>query len=157
MRLTIRHTYAADTGRVHAVLVDPAFLEHASRELGATDIRVSATGDEASVTASVPTPEAVRGFLGPRMAVCQEYVWDAAGADGGRTGTMMLTVRGAPMLVNGVATLRPVAAGTEFTLDADLSVSVPLLGRTLETATVPEVRELLESQARLGDAWLTRA
>lgn len=156
MLLTVRHTFAAPPDRVHAMLVDRAFLDHACEQLGADECRTSSGDDVASVMASVPTPDAVRGFLGPRMSARQEYTWDAPGDDGSRTGTLFLTVEGAPVLVNGVTALRPVAAGTAFDLDATLSVSVPLIGTTIERAAAPELQQMLEAQVRLGDAWLAR-
>lgn len=156
MRLTLRHTFAADPRRVHALLVDQGFLEHTCRELGAREFLVEAGDDESTVAADVPTPDAVRGFLGPLMRTRQEHAWDAAGADGSRTGTVMITVAGAPFLVTGVTALRPVAGGTEYAVDADLSVSVPLIGRTIERSAAPEITGLLQAQARLADTWLAR-
>lgn len=156
MRLTVRHTFAAPPDAVHAMFVDSAFLDHACEQLGAEEYRTSSGDDAASVQAWVPTPDSVRGFLGPRMATRQEYTWDIPDADGSRTGTVFLTVEGAPVLVNGVTALRPVATGTTFDLDADLSISVPLIGPTIERVATPEVQQMLQEQVRLGDAWLAR-
>ena len=157
MRLSLLHTFAADPGRVHAMMVDPDFLEHAARELGADAAATVVVDETTSVSAALPTPSSVRGFLGPRMNARQEYAWDPAAADGSRTGTLFLTVEGAPMMVNGMVALRPSASGTDFVVDADLSVSVPLIGRTLERSAVPDVQRMLAEQALLGDAWLARA
>ena len=157
MRLSLLHTFAADPGRVHSMLVDPDFLEHAARELGAKDPTAVVGEDSTSVSAAMPTPTSVSGFLGPRMNARQEYECQPAGADGSRTGTLFLTVEGAPMLLNGIVALRPTASGTDFVVDADLSITVPLIGRTLERSAVPDVQRMLEEQARQGDAWLARA
>lgn len=157
MRVTVRHTFASDPVRVHAMFMDPDFLEHACRRLNAEGCRVSVTGDESAVSAAVPSPDAARGFLGRTMPTRLKYVWQPPAEDGSRTGTVQLTVEGAPVLVTGETALRPVAEGTEFALDADVTVNVPLIGRTVEKATAPELARLFKAQAGIGDAWLARA
>jgi hypothetical protein len=51
-------------------------------------------------------------------------------------------------------TLRPAAGGSEFTLHADVSVRVPLIGGRIEASVGDQVRQLLISESEFAREWL---
>lgn len=156
MHLSVRHTFAGDTDAVHAVLTDPAFLDHACRELGAVEYATATTDGVTTIDATLAAPLAARGLLGPRLVSRQEYTWGDPASDGSRTGTVRLTVEGFPLRVAGTTALRPAGDATEFVMDADLAVDLPLVGRTVERSAAPELQAMFADQARLGAEWLVR-
>lgn len=154
MRLALTHAFAATPDRVHAMFTDTAFLDYACRALEADEFSTQASPEAAVVIASVAAPEVVRRFVGERMGVREEFGWGASAPDGSRDGTLSLVVSGAPVRLMGTLRLTPTASGSEFAVDADFTVAIPLLGATIEKAAAPDVADLLEVQAALGDSWL---
>lgn len=156
MHLSVRHTFAADTDAVHVVLTEPAFLDHACRALGAVEYATASTDRLTTIDATLAAPLAARGLLGPRLVSRQEYTWDDPASDGSRAGTVRLTVAGLPLRVAGTTLLRPAGGATEFVMDADLTVDLPLVGRTVERSAAPELQAMFADQARLAAEWLAR-
>lgn len=154
MRFAIEHRFATNPDAVYAMFSDEAFLDHACAALGADEFETSATDDHSVASAVVPAPEAMGRFVGSHMTVRQEFAWDSPVSDGSRQGTMSLSVAGAPVSLTGSTRLAPADAGTVFTLDAVLTVSVPLFGPAVEKMAVPDVSRLLDAQLAVGDTWL---
>ena len=156
MHLINRQEFPADPARVHAMVTDEAFLAHAAAELGSPDARVAATAARTAVAASIETPPEINAFGGPRLSIVQETTWADAAPDGSRTGTIDLTVAGAPVSVRGTALLAPTPEGSAITYEGDLVVKVPLRGGRIEAAAAPTILEAFEAQGRVGRAWLAR-
>lgn len=156
MHLISRQEFPADPARVHAMVTDEDFLAHAAAELGSVDARVAATSARTAVEASVPSPSEIRAFIGPTLRIVQETTWAEPQTDGRRSGTVTITVPGAPVTLVGSALLAPTASGSEITYDGDLTVKVPLLGSRIEAQAAPTILEAFEAQGRVGRAWLRR-
>ena len=124
----------------------PEFFVHKYREQGATNIRVEAhhhEGSDFAVTISrdvpveVPVPAFARGIVPDTITLVQTDRWDT----GTRTGQLEIRFKGLPVTLTAAMHLQDTAAGARETLDFDIRVAVPLLGRKLE--------ELLASDLRL--------
>lgn len=124
----------------------PEFFVHKYREQGATNIQVEAhthDGNNFAVTISrdvpveVPVPAFARGIVPDTITLVQTDRWDTAA----RTGRLEIRFKGLPVVLTAAMRLHDTAAGARETLDFDIRVAVPLLGRKLE--------ELLASDLRL--------
>jgi hypothetical protein len=120
----------------------PEFFVHKYREQGATNIQVethSHEGNDFAVTISrdVPVPAFARGIVPDTITLVQTDRWDTAA----RTGRLEIRFKGLPVVLTAAMRLHDTAAGARETLDFDIRVAVPLLGRKLE--------ELLASDLRL--------
>lgn len=157
MDIRMSHTYSADPFTVHAMMVSPEWLGDVASRSGATGYRVESTASGTRLHLDVPAPAQAARFVGPTMSMIQEMAWSAAAADGTRTGTLKVTVPGAPADIGGEATLRPAGdATTVVTFAGHVTINVPFLGRTLEEATAPYVRDALDAQQVVGNEWLAR-
>ena len=94
-------------------------------------------------------PAAVSSLVGDTLKVTEEQTWHPARADGTRTADLELHVTGAPLRMRGTVTLSPAGLGSRLVVDADLTCSVPLLGRKVEAAARPTIEESFDDEVRL--------
>ncbi len=156
MHLTSRHELPADPDTAFLMLTDPAFLEQAASASGGTDVRVVTSAARTAVQTSIPSPVPARAFLGPRLALTQAVAWDARNPDGGRTGQVSIDILDVPASAAGTVTLAPAASGSVLIWDGELTVSVPLLGATIERQAAPMIVEMLDGLGDQARAWLAR-
>lgn len=162
MKITETLNYAADPATVFAMLTDEAFQERKCIEAGALrhESAVSRNGDSARIVTQrdLPTdrlPDFAKSLVGTRLAVTETYDWGGAGADGGRTGRLVVEVAGAPVALRASVALTPVGSGTTMTVEGDLKASIPLLGSKVERAAAPAVIDAIRGEGRSGVRWLT--
>ncbi len=100
MQIQARNDFAADArAAVHAIASPtPTFrrVPVPLVESGDLSHRVSATPDHSAVERTMRTPSVVQRFLGDTLTLLQDIRWNAPAADGSRTGTLDLTVKGMP-------------------------------------------------------------
>jgi hypothetical protein len=157
-----RCTYPFDVGRVFATLADPDYLRARLAEVGGPDSELlehSRDGDEVRyrlrfVLERDVLPALVQSLVGGRLAIERTETLRPDG-DGYR-GTVEVAVPGAPVGADGWMDLRPTAGSTssDFTVHADLSVRVPLIGGRIEGGVVDQVRELLTMEGGFTRKWL---
>lgn len=163
MQLTAQLDYPAGPEAVFAMLTDRAFLEQVCAATGAlsssVDVVEAAGGATVSTRRDMPTdqvPDFFKRFVGRTVTAVRVDQWNAAQADGSRTGTITLEIAGAPVRLTGTLQLRAAGDQTVEDVDADLKASVPLIGGKVEQAAEPAVRAGLRTEERLGTQWLTR-
>ena len=100
------------------------------------------------------TPSVVQRFLGDTLTLLQDIRWNAPAADGSRTGTLDLTVKGMPAKADVTIALRPGGRGTLVDFTGDFSIKVPFLGGKLEAQAAPALLEGFAVQRKVGDEWL---
>jgi hypothetical protein len=164
VRLTADIHYDAAPTAVFAMLADPAFQEQRCVATGALEHTVGVEEfDDGGATITsrrvMPTdqvPDFVRTFVGATLVVTEVQDWQRLDDDGGRQGTLVLEIKGAPVRMTG--SLRLVAEGTGCVevLDCDLKASVPLVGGKIERAIEPAIRSAIGVEERSGQAWLAR-
>ncbi|MFT4217408.1 MAG: DUF2505 domain-containing protein [Micropruina sp.] len=154
MQIQARNDFAADTLTTHAMLTDPAYLAKVCEASGDLDYRVDGVPEHAAVERTMESPSAVRSLLGDRLTLLQDIRWDAAGADGARTGRLELTVKGMPARAQLSIDLRPGGRGTLVDFTGDFTIKVPLVGRSLESKAVPALTAGFDVQQQVGDDWL---
>ena len=165
MRLTCVLRYpAADPGTVFAMIGDTDFQERKCVATGAVehDVDVEEFEDgSATVTTrrSLPTdqvPDFVRTFVGATVTVSQIDDWGAPAADGGREGTIVVEIAGAPVRLTGTLRLVAEGDGTVQYVDGDLKASVPLIGGKIEKAVMPAIEAAIRVEERESKAWLAQ-
>lgn len=162
MRLTADIRYDAPPEAVFTMLRDEAFQARRCVATGALehDVRVEEFADGGVVITAhrtMPTdqvPDFVRTFVGPTLVVSEIQDWRATGPAGGREGTLVLEIKGAPVRMTGSLRLDPDGPGTAQTVDCDLKAAVPLVGGKIERAVEPAIRAALRVEQREGSAWL---
>ena len=159
MRVT--HQLAGDVPTVHALLTDPAFLERKFGALGATDISVNredgADGAQRLVIrrrVTVDLPGFATKFIQPTNTVVQTEEWAPATADGRRVCTYTIDVQGVPSRIDGTVTLSPDGDGTRQDVQAEVKVSIPLVGGKLEKLAVDQGTTLLRGEAEFTNGEL---
>lgn len=162
MELKLSSSYDATCDEVFAVLTDATFRERACEATKALSYDVTVTESGADVVVRVQRempadqlPEMARKFVGSTLTIVQTETWHPAAADGSRDADVNGEITGTPVTLRGSAALRPDGAGATQSVDLDVKVAVPLLGRKLEPMVVDALRSGLEKEHELGQTWRT--
>lgn len=156
MKITRSRPLPAGVEDVFALLTTPEHQEAKAaaqaRESSATvtDLEGGLLGvhiERVLPTKGMPGPVAT--VVGETLAITEQQTWRPPGADGVRTADLEITVSGAPLNLLGTITLSPAQAGSTITMEADLTCSVPLLGRKVENAARPTIEDSFELEARM--------
>lgn len=162
MRIDTRIAYAAPPAEVSTMTFDRDFQARKCEATGAVSYRVDLTaeptgGAQIKTERKMPTdgfPDFVRSMVGATVDVVEIDDWSAAGPDGGRSGSITVTISGAPLQLTGSLTLRPTPGGAVVTIDADLKASIPFLGGQLEKAAEPAIMAAIQAEERTAQVWL---
>lgn len=153
--------YDADPAAVYAMLTDEVFLTRWVSTGAALSYSVTVTpaangGANTRTQQSLPArvPDFMKKLVGESIDLDQSIDWGAAAADGSRTGQVSIDVAKAPVTMRGTMTLVPDGTGTRQVVEVVIKASVPIIGKKIEEAAAPAVRNALELQERLGREWL---
>jgi uncharacterized protein YndB with AHSA1/START domain len=151
--MRVVHHYDADVDTVFAKLSDPAFLKRKYADEGATAASVEAddrAGNPRIVSkrkVTVDLPGFAKKVMAPTNTVVQTDDWAAAAADGTRVCAYTVEVQGVPSRIDGTVTLSAEGGGTSQVVEAEVKVSIPLLGGRLERFAVDSATKLLAREA----------
>jgi Protein of unknown function (DUF2505) len=162
VRLRAEIRYDADPAAVFAMLTDAAFQERKCAATGALESEVEIErfpdgGATIRTRRTLPTdqiPDFARSFVGRTVDIVQVDDFGPADAGGGREGSVIVEIKGAPVRFAGALTLDMSPAGTLETIDGDIKASVPLVGGRLERALEPALQAAIRVEQREGTAWL---
>ena len=154
MQITAAADFAADPHTVYTMLTTKEYLEKLVAAADPISSEVSVDGTTTSTTRVLPAPPDAARFTGPELTVVEKLEWSDAAADGARTAQVSLTVPKQPVSMKGTVSLAPGGSGTQVTLNGDLKVNVPLLGRKLEASSAPAVLAGFNDHQKVGDEWL---
>jgi len=152
-RMSVSHHFDADVERVYALSSDPAFIEKKYAAQGATDITIDSTPTDAGVRnvirrkVTVDLPGFAQKVMQPTNTVVQTDEWQPADAEGRRVCRYTVEVQGVPSRISGTVTLAPDGTGTREAIEADVKVSIPLLGGKLEKFAADSGRKVLAEEA----------
>jgi hypothetical protein len=155
--------YVADPAAVFAMIIDEEFLAKKLVATGALSHEVSVKANPdggASVRTEqvlpADVPDFARRFVGETIRVRQTDVWGPPSADGSRDGTFTVEIAGMPATMAGTLRLEPVGGGGSVERFAGMiKVSIPLVGGRLEGLAADAVRAAVETEGRVGRAWLS--
>jgi uncharacterized protein YndB with AHSA1/START domain len=162
MRMSLEHHYDADVETVFALITDPGFVERKYVAIGGKNVVVDRSDDDGGGcevvtkrTVTVDLPGFAKRVMQPSNTAVQTETWDAPSGDS-RVCSYHVDVQGMPSSVTGTVTLSPDGGGTRQAIEADVKVSIPLLGGKLEKFAIETGKTDLDAQAEFTQAELAR-
>lgn len=156
MKLKESFTYPdTDVETVYALISDPAFREQSAAEGGGSEIEVAVepTGDGHTITIvrtqEADMPDFIKKFVGNTVKVKQTEKWGGPHADGSRAADVKFSVIGQPAEMLGSVTLVE-GENPEFTIEGDVKVNVPFIGRKIEPEIAKAIRAGVRHDVELG-------
>ena len=153
MRMHVTHHFDADVQTVFARMSDPDFIMRKYADAGANDIQVDSDHRDDGPTIvsrrkmTVDLPGFAKKVMQPTNTVVQTDEWQPAGDSGQRVCRYRVEVQGVPSRIDGTVTLTADGAGTRQDVEADVKVSIPLLGGRLEKFAVESGQKALADEA----------
>src|SRR3954471_2386310 len=136
-RMKVNHHYDADVETLYRLVSDPGFIERKYADQGATEIVIESDETDGAVhnvirrKMTIDLPGFAKKVMSPTNTLVQTEQWSAPDAEGRRVCAYTVEVQGVPSRINGTVTLAPEAGGTTQDIEADVKVSIPLLGGKL--------------------------
>jgi len=149
MKMKVTHHFDADVETVYALMSDPDFCMRKYADAGATDIQIdSDRRDDGPKLVSrrkvtVDLPGFAKRVMQPTNTVVQTDEWSAAA----RSCRYSVEVQGVPSRIDGTVTLTEEGGGTRQEVQAEVKVSIPLLGGKLEKFAVDNGVKALDHEA----------
>ena len=156
MKITRTTTLDADVDDVFAIITsrehqeaklaaqtDSSSVEITERAGGAVGVHT----DRELPTEGMPGP--MVSIVGSTLAITEQQSWGPEQPDGSRTADLEITVKGAPVRLVGRIYLYPTAGGRTLAVDADLTCSLPLVGKKVEAAAAPAIEESFDLEVGL--------
>lgn len=157
MHLSYRHTYAASTDDVVALMANPDFITDVAEHSGATSHDVRIEGPTTHMEMALEAPSDVAKFVGKTIHVTQRLTWGQPDNHGVRRGTIDFAVAGMPVSITAAAVLTPTGPESSVgTYEGDLNVRIPLVGKKVETLVAPSINDAFNGLERRAEAWLSR-
>lgn len=157
MKLTETFNYAgADVKSVYGLISDQAFRTESCANQGSTDaiVTVEPKGDGVTVTIvrtqDANMPDFVKKFTGDTVKVKQTEVWGGPDGQGNRSADIKVSIIGQPAEMTGRATLMAKGADSEFTLDGNVKVSIPFIGKKIEPEVAKAITVSLREEVEYG-------
>jgi hypothetical protein len=153
MRMQVSHHFEADVETVYALMSDPEFCKRKYADAGATDIQIDSDqrDDGPKLVCrrklTVDLPGFAKKVMQPTNTVVQTDQWSAADGGGTRSCRYTVEVQGVPSRIDGTVTLTPDGRGTRQDVQAEVKVSIPLLGGKLEKFAVDNGVKALDHEA----------
>lgn len=158
MRFSQELAYDASPENVRAMLGDPAFRKRVCEAMHASRHAVSVEDGGAGLTVVVDQTQPARGipgfarrFVGDEIRIVQRETWTS-----GTRASITLEIPGKPGTFDGTVSLggSPGGAGTVETVSGEVTVRVPMVGGKLEGLVGDLFRTALQTEQRVGEAWL---
>ncbi|MGJ9413433.1 DUF2505 domain-containing protein [Aeromicrobium sp. CF4.19] len=157
MKLNDSHSYGdADVESVYGLITSEDFRKESAEDVGATDVDVTveASGDGHTVTIvrtqPADMPDFVKKLTGDTVKVKQTEKWGGPESDGRRRADVKVSIIGQPAEMVGKTELFSTKSGTEFTLDGDVKVSIPFIGKKVEPEVAKAIKASLRHEVELG-------
>ena len=156
MKFSHQMTYDAPPADVHAMLADPAFREKVCVAMRSkrhdVDITGSGPGMAVVVDQTQPAdgiPSFAKRIVGDEIQIVQRESWtDASSA------ALVVEIPGKPGDFKGRIDVAGDGDGTVETVDGEIKVKIPMLGAKLEALIGDLLKKALQSEQRVGRAWL---
>lgn len=156
MRFTHELTYDAPPDDVRQMLADRAFRQKVCGAMRSARSEVSiedtGAGMEVVVDQTQPSrgiPAFARSLVGDQIRIVQRESWaDPSG------GSFTIEIPGKPVALTGAVALAADGAGTVQSVTGDVKVKIPMVGGKLEVLIGDMLRAALQTEQRVGRAWL---
>jgi hypothetical protein len=155
--------YTLPASELYATLVSREYLQARLDRIGGDNavlLDLSSDADSAKYSmrqgvSQKYLPGPIRGFLRGDLVIERTETWRLA-RPGHYDGTVTARVKDAPGSMGGALRVADITGGSEFVLDAEAKVDVPLIGGKIESAIAEQVVKLIEREARFTEEWLAR-
>jgi hypothetical protein len=155
MEFTANHRYDHPAGAVFAALTDFDAVKAKYEAVGQRDVQLVRRdeGDDGAVTlvttrvVPLDVPGFAKRFLSPSQTVTQTDEWEAAGADGSRSGRFEVAAKGTPVSVRGTLALTPTGESS-CTNDTVVTIEcgVPLVGGKIADFVAKDTRGAVDHE-----------
>lgn len=159
--MQVTHYFDADVETVFGLMSDPGFLQRKYDALGATDITLESADDRGGAPhivtrrkVTVDLPGFAKKVMQPTNTVVQTDDWSPATPDGNRVCAYAVQVQGVPSRIDGTVTLSQEGERTKQFVEAQVKVSIPLVGGKLEKFAVDSGEHQLQDEANFTAAEL---
>ena len=145
--------------QVHDMLADPGFREQVCVFQG--DLRHVVRIERARerleveverVQSSNGVPSVAKSFVGDEITFVQREDWSSL-----TKANVWIDIPGKPGRASGTATLTQVRNAVEQHLQISVKVSVPLVGRSIETMVAELIQHALRAENHVGEKWLAQS
>ena len=147
---------SGDVDRVYALLASEQWVRTKAerfRDGSLVTRREERPGGGVLLAVSRELPGGVPGFLERFLPadgrVVETFDWAAPTGDGTRRGTWKADIPGAPARLGGTMRLEPTPAGSRYTIEGEVKVSVPLIGGRAESFIAEMVNKLAAKEHAL--------
>jgi Protein of unknown function (DUF2505) len=155
-RFEHRATFPAPADTVYSTLVDEAFLTARLRDIGGKGAALldHQTSDDTATyrlrqgVDAKHLPSAVRSILSGDLVVEREERWR------GHESAGRATINGVPAEIKSRSRLVPNGDDTQLVTEAEVKVSIPLIGGKIEKVVAEQVTKLLAAEAEYAEKWL---
>lgn len=156
MRFRHELSYDAAPDEVYEMLADPAFREKVSAALAvvSADVAIDRRAEGFSlvndqVQRVEGLPAFAKKFAGETTRAIQTEEWPDQNG-----GSLRIDTPGKPSSIVGTIALVPAGAGTTEVVELDIKVKVPLIGGKLEGLLEDQVRNGMDVEHGISQAWL---
>jgi uncharacterized protein YndB with AHSA1/START domain len=156
MRFRHELTYDAPPEQVFAMLADPEFRRASceAMEVISADVQLDRDGEGFNLVIdqqqnTKDLPGFARTFAGESTQAIQREVWLDATA-----GNLSIESPGKPAGATGTIRLEEAGGGTREVVELEIKVKVPLIGGKLEKLMAEKVASGMDTEQRVGAAWL---
>lgn len=162
-KVTSRMTYEADVEAVHAMYIDPDYVQAKNEKTGGRNVTVEVTpdGDGTKIVAHRELPADIpafaKKFVGETVQVTETDYWGPPNADGSRDGTIKLDFGSSPVAAHGTLRLEAGAEGCACEAALEIKSSVPLVGGKIEGVTADQIERAVGAEEKLGREWLAKS
>ena len=161
MRKTITITYPASPARTAQMLADPAYQEERVGRAGLNDASVDVAqrgqGFVSTISGTIQPsqlPSVASRLVRSAVSFTVAESWGEPKDDGSRSGGYDVTIKNAPVKVSATSTMSPAGEATTVTVDVDLKVTVPLVGKAIEEKAMGMVGRVVADEESRATAWL---
>ena len=161
-RMDVREeiVYDASPDDVFEMLCDKAFREKVCRGIGSVRYEVTVTrdGDCAQIrmdrVMKADLPDAAKKIVGDTIEMVQTEDWGERRSDGSRTAGFRVEIPGKPGSITGTVSLSPSGGGSREVVSGQVKVSIPFVGKKLETEVARGLKAALQVEGQIGAKWL---
>lgn len=146
--------FAATPDRVAAMMTDPEWWVDVYRRIGATTSNITPAANGISLDLALPAPHQVRKLVGETLSAHQDLNWQEPAGDGSRKGELVISPKGMPAKAVGHASLTAGGPGSVVTYTGEFTISIPVVGKKLETVAGPYLTRAFDVQQAAGDDYL---
>ncbi|NNG37760.1 DUF2505 domain-containing protein [Flexivirga sp. ID2601S] len=160
MDISLNWTLKSDPDEVYDDAIKTEYQDDICQNAGALSYNSSVVekgpGHQVTVQRVMPSgdvPDLLKKLVGDKVDVTQVITWGERQADGSRTGTVEVTMKGQPITMKGTTSIAPEGTGSRVGVKADLKAKLPLIGGKIEKMAAPEILNAIKAEEETSHQW----